>query len=598
MRNTKTQSTANTLSALLARKTVQYLVLLALILLCYGHTLDVPFYLDDNNSLRGNEAIQQVDLGTLWGLYAARIVGYLTFALDYAVHGYSLTGYHLVNTLIHVLATFMAYQVALALLKTPRLESMANEQAILWLPLITALIFAIHPLQIQAVTYIVQRLASLVALFYLSSLYCYLQFRLSKTPKKKIIFGFFLIISGCLALFTKQNAVTIPLVFLLLEWIFFNPQRKIIIAGAICTSIGLLGAYLLFPIVLNQELFAFISERTRETVLLSRIEYLSVQMHVLWSYILRFLLPVNLALIYEYAVPESFFSPGIFFPAVFHAGLILAAVLNRKAFPLAAFGILFYYTAHLVESSIIPIRDFAFDHRTYLPNFGLCLLVGSLVVAYLSRKPLTKAVLLLVCLVVLLLVALTWSRNQLWRDPIAFLQHEVEINNDSFTSYCFLGEAYYSAGQLTEAISIFERAQSYLDNLINRGNNTFESCYSNYAATLQEAGYLDEARQLISRMPVTAFTTQGQSKVAMTFGNVEALSGNFSEAEAHFNRARTLDPNNIYAVSNLAKLKILTGELQQSYELFIQVQKSDPGNMDAAIGLEYLVPLLRDNPQQ
>jgi len=598
MRNTKTQSTANTLSALLARKTVQYLVLLALILLCYGHTLDVPFYLDDNNSLRGNEAIQQVDLGTLWGLYAARIVGYLTFALDYAVHGYTLAGYHLVNILIHVLATFMAYQVALALLKTPRLESMANEQAILWLPLITALIFAIHPLQIQAVTYIVQRLASLVALFYLSSLYCYLQFRLSKTPKKKIIFGFFLIISGCLALFTKQNAVTIPLVFLLLEWIFFNPQRKIIIAGAICTSIGLLGAYLLFPIVLNQELFAFISERTRETVLLSRIEYLSVQMHVLWSYILRFLLPVNLALIYEYAVPESFFSPGIFFPAVFHAGLILAAVLNRKAFPLAAFGILFYYTAHLVESSIIPIRDFAFDHRTYLPNFGLCLLVGSLVVAYLSRKPLTKAVLLLVCLVVLLLVALTWSRNQLWRDPIAFLQHEVEINNDSFTSYCFLGEAYYSAGQLTEAISIFERAQSYVDNLINRGNNTFESCYSNYAATLQEAGYLDEARQLISRMPVTAFTTQGQSKVAMTFGNVEALSGNFSEAEAHFNRARTLDPNNIYAVSNLAKLKILTGELQQSYELFIQVQKSDPGNMDAAIGLEYLVPLLRDNPQQ
>ena len=598
MRNTKTQSTANTLSALLARKTVQYLVLLALILLCYGHTLDVPFYLDDNNSLRGNEAIQQVDLGTLWGLYAARIVGYLTFALDYAVHGYSLTGYHLVNILIHVLATFMAYQVALALLKTPRLESMANEQAILWLPLITALIFAIHPLQIQAVTYIVQRLASLVALFYLSSLYCYLQFRLSKTPKKKIIFGFLLIISGCLALFTKQNAVTIPLVFLLLEWIFFNPQRKIIIAGAICTSIGLLGAYLLFPIVLNQELFAFISERTRETVLLNRIEYLSVQMYVLWNYIQKFLLPVNLALIYEYAVPESFFSPGIFFPAVFHAGLILAAVLNRKAFPLAAFGILFYYTAHLVESSIIPIRDFAFDHRTYLPNFGLCLLVGSLVVAYLSRKPLTKAVLLLVCLVVLLLVALTWSRNQLWRDPIAFLQHEVEINNDSFTSYCFLGEAYYSAGQLTEAISIFERAQSYVDNLINRGNNTFESCYSNYATTLQEAGYLDEARQLISRMPVTAFTTQGQSKVAMTFGNVEALSGNFSEAEAHFNRARTLDPNNIYAVSNLAKLKILTGELQQSYELFIQVQKSDPGNMDAAIGLEYLVPLLRDNPQQ
>ena len=598
MRNTKTQSTANTLSALLARKNVQYLVLLSLILLCYGHTLDVPFYLDDNDSLRGNEAIQQVDLGTLWGLYAARIVGYLTFALDYAVHGYTLTGYHLVNILIHVLATFMAYQVALALLKTPRLESMANEQAILWLPLITALIFAIHPLQIQAVTYIVQRLASLVALFYLSSMYCYLQFRLSKTPEKKIIFGFLLIISGCLALFTKQNAVTIPLVFLLLEWIFFNPQRKIIIAGAICTSIALLGAYLLFPIVLNQELFAFISERTRETVLLSRIEYLSVQMHVLWSYIQRFLLPVNLALIYEYAVPESFFSPGIFFPAVFHAGLILAAVLNRKAFPLAAFGILFYYTAHLVESSIIPIRDFAFDHRTYLPNFGLCLLVGSLVVAYLSRKPLTKAALLLGCLVVLLLVALTWSRNQLWRDPIAFLQHEVEINNDSFTSYCFLGEAYYSAGQLTEAISIFERAQSYVDNRIIRGNNTFESCYSNYAATLQEAGYLDEARQLISRMPVTAFTPQGQSKVAMTLGNVEALSGNFSEAEAHFNRARTLDPDNIYAVSNLAKLKILTGELQQSYELFIQVQQADPGNMDAAIGLEYLAPLLRDNPQQ
>lgn len=581
---------------LLMRQSVQLMIVTGLILLTYLHTLDVPFYLDDNLSLRGNAAIQDINFSALWSYAAARVVGYFTFAVNYAIHGYDLAGYHLVNIGIHLCASLIVYLIAAAILKTPRMSASVNANMHVWLPLLAAVLFAVHPLQSQAVTYIVQRLASLAALFYLLCMYGYLQARLCRVPVKRLAFFGLSALSFLLALFTKQNAVTLPLAILLLELCFLEPGKKLLIAGAVGVLAMFIAAYLLAPFFLGQNLFEFIAARTRETILVTRTEYLSVQVHVVWNYLLKFVLPINLVLNYEYAVPSGFADPATLLLALLHVAMLVLAILMLRRQPLLAFGILFYYAAHLVESSIIPIRDFGFDHRTYLPNTGLVLITAWLLTRYLMDKQSLRNAAMVITITVALLAGLTWQRNNTWREPVAFFSHEVAVNDTSFRAYCLLGEAHYSNGQIEQAIATYGEAQPFFAEMVNRGNNTEESCYSNYAATLQEGGYIVEAKQLIAALPVDTWSAPMQAKVSVTLGNIEALAGNFTVAETLFLRARALDPGNIDAVSNLAKLKILTNELQEALELFQLVNRMDPQDQDGIVGLEYLSGVLQQTP--
>lgn len=575
---------------LLSLPAAQLLLIFGVIVLCYAHTLDVPFYLDDNGSLRNNPAIQSGDLGILWNTYAARIVGYITFAVDYSLHGYAVTGYHLVNIGIHVLATLFVFLVSRTLLRTPVMSARHDKSATIWLPLLAALLFAVHPLQTQAVTYIVQRLASLAALFYLASLYSYLQFRLSQGVAVKALYVLLALLTFAMAFSTKQNAITLPAAWALLELVFFRPNRKsvLVVLGA-CAILAVLLLFLA-PLVLHQPLLDFVDARTRETQLFTRLQYLSVQVHVLWEYLGKFLLPVNLTLNYENPVPTGFFTPLTVLLALLHVAVLVVAVMLVRRQPLVAFGILFYYTAQLVESSIIPIRDVGFDHRTYLPNVGLCLIAAQLLTSLIARMNKPRYA-WLVALYVAVLAGLTWQRNDTWRDPVAFFSHETRVDSDSFRAHCLLGQAYYEQGNIPEAITAFRQAWPLRASRIERGNNTYTSCATNFAATLQEGRQLDAADELIASLPLADFPAFDRSKLTGILGNIEALRENYDRAEELFTQARQINPQNIDAIANLAKLKLLTEELDESYALFKQVNEMDPNNRDGIIGLEYLEQL-------
>jgi hypothetical protein len=95
-------------------------IVVATVVLVYGNTFNVPFYLDDIPSIVDNPNIK--DLGNLQALWIAsktRVVAYLTFALNFAVHGLDVRGYHLVNTLVHGCTGIAVYALAKMLLLTP-----------------------------------------------------------------------------------------------------------------------------------------------------------------------------------------------------------------------------------------------------------------------------------------------------------------------------------------------------------------------------------------------------------------------------------------------------------------------------------------------
>ncbi|MBE9562538.1 MAG: hypothetical protein IMF12_06720, partial [Proteobacteria bacterium] len=301
---------------------IQFLVLAVIIILTYGHTLDVPFYLDDFSSIRENYIIYnwQGTLIELWNFSALRIVGYITFVLNYQVHQFQVFGYHIVNITIHFLAGLAILALLRGLVRTPTLNNILSVEAKLWLPLVVALIFVVHPLQIQGVTYIVQRLASLAALFYLAAMACFVQARLSSKNRFRFIWSITCILFILLAFFTKQNTATLPIALLLIELIFFQSEQVRVRGLQILIGLGL--AIIAFWLMLDQnsaiQKFLFenipflqtVDDLTRETDNISRTAYLATQMSVLWIYISLFFWSESSHIDYDnkILIVKSFFS--------------------------------------------------------------------------------------------------------------------------------------------------------------------------------------------------------------------------------------------------------------------------------------------------
>jgi hypothetical protein len=189
--------------------------------LTYSNTFESPFVFDDELRITENPAIRLHDLTaqSLWdaafGKDSARSrpVGNISFALNYYFHQYEPAGYHLVNIVVHIVCGILLW---LFLKKTLSLKSVRSEKNHgEWIALTAALLWLVNPIQTQSVTYIVQRLNSMAAMFFLLSFICYLNGRLA--PKKGVRWGWFVgaALGWLLALGCKQNTATLPFFILL-----------------------------------------------------------------------------------------------------------------------------------------------------------------------------------------------------------------------------------------------------------------------------------------------------------------------------------------------------------------------------------------------
>jgi len=447
------------LKNILKKTYTQIFILLIATLATYIHTLDVPFYLDDFSSIQENPIIYnwQGTFFEIWNTYKLRVVGYLSFALNYQVHQFQVAGYHLINILIHLLTGLALFALMRGLITTPALK---NNQTKTWLPLIVALIFILNPLQIQAVTYIVQRLASLAALFYIAAMASYIQARLNPKLITKLIWTLTCITFATLAFFTKQNTVTLPIAILLLELIFFPGHiRRIILTLIIALTTSFIIWYIIAT-TFNLDPFSLKSLEllSRETTNISRYAYFATQTKVLWTYISLFFWPITSHIDYAYPISQGFFigtehynwlarimHSQEFWALIAHISLLIIAAYNLRKRPLIAFGIFFYYLAHGIESSFIPIKDIIFEHRTYLPNLGLAILTAYFLVVKIPQY--SRIIPITIIAILLILGTFTWQRNQMWRDPVALWQHNVEQSPKKKRAWNILGKHLIQQGK-------------------------------------------------------------------------------------------------------------------------------------------------------
>ena len=580
--------------SILKNSYVQLILIVSAVLLTYGFTLDVPFYLDDFSSIQENPIIYEWNgtLAQLWYYAPLRIIGYLSFALNYHFHHFEVSGYHVVNIIIHILAGFAVFGLILGLIRTPTLQNKLTSEAKTWLPIVVALIFVLHPLQIQAVTYIVQRLASLAALFYLASLACYLQARLATSWKNMSVWALASIMLALLAFLTKQNTATLPLAVLLIEVIFF-PGRLLrwgVIAGVIFIALG--SIWFTAAYVFNYDPFSLqaMLTLTQETKSISRDSYLATQFSVIWHYVRLFFIPTSLHIDYAYPITESFLEKSALIGLAGHIALLGIAIYVIKSFPLVTFGILFYYLAHAVESSVIPIRDVIFEHRTYLPNVGLITLCAWLLITYLPRW-LDQTTMRVVIVVLLIGMSVaTWQRNEVWRDPIALWSDNVEKSPEKKRGWIILGKHLIQAGQTQAGLEALERSAEVTRSVDGTESKTYtvETILNMVVAYKKLQQYdvalywIDHSLQNVELRPFD------RAKFYVNQGNVFFELRRYADAENSYRQAIQFYPQSLSARANLASILAATGRETEAEQMYLEILAINPDHAIVKQNLERL----------
>lgn len=199
-----------------------------LILITYSNTFQASWHLDDYRFLE-NETLQLAKLN--WPEFKKvlikeqaelfRPVSSLTLALNYYFGKNDVFGYHLVNIIIHILSSLFLFLFIHNLLKSPLIVQTYKGNAYS-LALLSAILWAISPVNTQAVTYIIQRMASMAGMFYIMAMYIFLKARLNHNLYQKSSLFILCALCFALAVGTKENSILLPISLLLVELLILS----------------------------------------------------------------------------------------------------------------------------------------------------------------------------------------------------------------------------------------------------------------------------------------------------------------------------------------------------------------------------------------
>lgn len=425
-------------------------------MLIYANSFDCVFQFDDKHNIVDNEAIRSLSsFKQMWDINHSRFLAFYSLAINYHFGQLNVWGYHFINMLIHLLNASLVFWIVRLLFKSPALKenSLAQHQSAI--ALITALLFVSHPLATGAVTYIVQRMASMVALFYFATILSYIKGRLTN-DKKYYLLG---LITFICAVLTKENAYTIPFAIVLIELFFFNTQKiainfkdkKIIVA-----FIGIIG-FIVFTISsFSLSIFKPIPPSTFNTTTITSSNYFFTQLSVIVKYIQLLILPVNQNLDYDFPIANSIMDGTSLVCGIFLLLLVGLAIYLYNKNRILSFGIFWFFLTLSIESSIIPISDVIFEHRTYIPSFGYFLIITCLIYQLLYQKNKSLVTLLFVFLIGSNTI-LASQRNKVWKDEISLWSDANSKSPNKARPLINLGYAYGKLQQWDKAISAFTK---------------------------------------------------------------------------------------------------------------------------------------------
>lgn len=583
------------------------LILAVVVLLIYSNIYHAPFVFDDKSAFINRESTRNAAWFTSFKHWCkSRSLVQYTFALNYRLDSFNVTGYHLVNVVIHLANSIIVYFLALVLFR--RLTSLSPSTVSL-ASMFAALVFAAHPLQTQAVTFTAQRFASMAAMFYMLAVLMYVMARNRqpgatagsygrssgvdspvKNPVKSgkandsrkptclypAMFFFLALISGILALICKSNTASLPGAIMLVELLSLPNGRTrwkrkaawFMAIFIVFFALVLISRGYLYRDTGNRTFIDDAAAMASQTEVVGRWEYLCTQFNVITLYIRMLVLPYGQNADHLYPFKEGFFDGAT--PAAF-LFLVTIAVLGtwqHRRRPIITFAVWWFFITLSVESSFIPINDAMFEHRLYLPMLGFAMLVPFLLFTILSnRKFLAAAVL---AAVVLSLGTTTFLRNRVWQNEVTLWKDSLRKNPDNPRVCNNLGMALSNKRQYVNAYKYCAEAV--------RLKPDYAEAFNNAAWALVMQNKLDEATKHCQKaLELEPDLAKGHD----VMGVILIKQGKRNEAIQSFEKALELDPNIIQTHINLGNTLLTGGDTKKAIEHYRLALKRRPNDATA-----------------
>ena len=442
---------------------ISILILLALGLIAYSNSFLASFHFDDLTRILKNEAIFDLtNIGRIYSYCEARFLTYLSLAANYRVSKFDTTSYHIVNFFIHYFAALLVYFLFIETWKTPAMKGSEVKFPVRIAAFLSAGIFLLHPLQTQAVTYIIQRAESMAGMFYLGAILFYVKARLASSPRSTWAYYVIVVLFGLGAAFSKETAVTLPAMIVAYEILFFNTsvrgllRRRIVLILLIPAAIVVF--YQLGSLVRRDFYFDSGTYFTRK-------QYLLTQFSVLLTYLRLYFWPANQNLDWDYPVAVTFFHVRTFSSLLFLLVLVFLAVATYRKYRFLALAIIGFFVTLAPTSSVIPIKDLIYEHRMYLAVGFLAM--GS---AYVLWRALEKVnqpafrggqigLILVVVTLLPILTGLTYARNEIWATELSLWGDAVQKSPNKARPHLNYGRALYYDQASEKAKKEFEIAR-------------------------------------------------------------------------------------------------------------------------------------------
>jgi len=567
----------------------------------YSNTFKSPFILDDHKIITDNPSIKKPTI--FYNINQPRYIGYITFAFNYKFNGNDVYWYHLINLLIHLTNSILVFFII------KKIFEIIYNREIFLLSFFVALIFIAHPIQTQAVTYIVQRFTSLAALFSLISIYSYLIYRTCK--KWKYCYYLLFLFSALLAFKTKENTASLPIAVIAIEFFLFKNLNRsyfkrallILPSFVLVAVIPLSFTNISKPISISfAELMGELKEASYETPLISRSQYLLTEFSVIMTYFRLLILPINQSLHYIYPLANSFFELKTFLSFSFIMVLLISSFFYRKKGLEITIGALWFFIFLSVESSIIPIQDVIFEHRLYLPSIGFFLAIVS-IISRAIEKIQYKLFVPLILIIAISLSFLTYKRNEVWKDEITIWRDVINKFPTDHVAWSSLGTAYAKEGLYDEAIDAILTGFKYNSNFAKAHNN-LAICYTkkgmiaeaireykiaisqdannpkfyyNFGGLYYEMGDYKKSLELLKK----AFYLNSEDPgINALLGSIYCAVGNSEDAINYFRRSINYDPfvSDIYYNFGICLMSL--GRYTAARENFLKAIKLKPNDVD------------------
>jgi len=583
------------------------IIFIPIVFVIYSNTIKSPFVLDDIFHILQNQHIRldKFTLNEFKEIFNCssgknRPVSMISFALNYYFSKYDVTRYHLTNIIIHIICGYLLFsliKITLAIsdrqsenqilpdkkeISTKAGSSEAGFRPFM-IPFFAALIWLVHPVQTNSVTYVIQRMNSMAAMFYLLSLLLFIKGRLvwrqtasglktGADAKKKsgAAAGSFWYYTGCAAagamsLGCKETSAVLPFFIILYEWFFFQDMSL----GCLKKTVTWVAAlfFVILLILAAWHYGAYIQSFIRagyKALDFTPSQRLLTEFRVVVYYIslLVFPHPSRLNLDYDFPVSSSIFHPpATFICTVVIAGLFFTALAAAKKERIISFCILWFLGNLVMESSFIPL-DIIFEHRLYLPSMFFMLLP-----VILAEKIFQTGRFRVFALSVLIVILSCWTyqRNRVWRSYETIWRDCVKKSPGKDRPHNNLGLVLSAKGRLAEAAGQYLKALQ-----INPDNHTAHFNLGTIFA--KQRKFKKAAEHYMKALQIKPNYQAAHNNL----GNALLMQNRLTEAKKHYLEVLRINPKNYKAYYNLGNLFFRQNRFKEAAGYYIKALRLKP----------------------